>query len=320
MQNRIINEEGSIHSLYINLINKYLYFLFCVFLVFALFIGFFLKDVPISLFLIFISFSFLLIGKVKKSDYSKKLLNTLVSSVIIVLTLHISFFHVYNYGDVGDEYFYFSLLFVIPFFFDYKTQKNIVYVLVLVILLNFIVVESFDLNFIPRNKFLAGNNYKVLKVVNIIFSVTTFFFHISFIADKDYKIKLLVKNVNSKRLQIADLAATNKELSKKIVIIQDLVQNKVKEIIDLAEQKSPLFLEKFQLFFPDFIPALLNINPDLVSSELQMCALIKLEFRTKDIAVCTDSTVKSVESRKYRVKKKLNIPGDVNIDCFLSNL
>jgi hypothetical protein len=121
-------------------------------------------------------------------------------------------------------------------------------------------------------------------------------------------------------LQIVDLTAANKELNKKTVIIQDLVQNKVKEIIDLAEQKSPLFVEKFQLFFPDFIPALLKINPDLVSSELQMCALIKLEFRTKDIAVCTDSTVKSVESRKYRVKKKLNIPGDVNIDCFLSQL
>lgn len=320
MQNRIINEEESIHRLYINLINKYLYFLFCVFLVFSLFIGFFLNDIPISLFLVFISFTFLLIGKIKKSEYSKKVLNTLVGSIIIALTFHISFFHVYNYGDVGDEYFYFSLLFVIPFFFDYKTQKNIVYILVLVILLNFIVVESFDLNFIPRNKFLAGNNYKVLKVVNIIFSVSTFFFHIGFIADKDYKIKLLVKNVNSKRLQIADLTAANKELNKKTVIIQDLVQNKVKEIIDLAEQKSPLFVEKFQLFFPDFIPALLKINPDLVSSELQMCALIKLEFRTKDIAVCTDSTVKSVESRKYRVKKKLNIPSDVNIDCFLSQL
>ena len=114
-------------------------------------------------------------------------------------------------------------------------------------------VESFDLNFIPRNKFLVGNNYKVLKVVNIIFSVF-FFFHISFIADKDYKIKASGKKCKLKRLQIADLAATNKELSKKIVIIQDLVQNKVKEIIDLAEQKSPLFSGKISAVFPDFIP------------------------------------------------------------------
>lgn len=320
MQNRIINEEESIHRLYINLINKYLYFLFCVFLVFSLFIGFFLNDIPISLFLVFISFIFLLIGKIKKSVYSKKVLNTLVGSIIIALTFHISFFHVYNYRNVGDEYFYFSLLFVIPFFFDYKTQKNIVYVLVLVILLNFIVVESFDLDFIPRNRFLNDTDYKVLRLVNVMMSVTTFFFHIGFIADKDHKIKLLLKKINSKKICIADLTAANKELSKKTVIIQDLVQNKVREIIDLAEQKSPLFLEKFQLFFPDFIPALLRINPDLVPSELQMCALIKLEFRTKDIAVCTDSTVKSVESRKYRVKKKLNISSDVNIDCFLSQL
>ncbi|OPB88028.1 Two component regulator three Y domain-containing protein [Elizabethkingia miricola] len=320
MQNRIINEEESIHSLYINLINRYLHFLFCLFLVFSLFIGVFFNDIQISLFLIFISFSFLLIGKIKKSDYSKKKLNILVGSIIVVLTFHISFFHVYNYRNVGDEYFYFSLLFVIPFFFDYKTQKNIVYVLILIILLNFVVVESFDLSFIPRNRFLADSDYKFLKLVNIMMSVVSFFFHIGSITDKDHKIKLLIKNINTKKLRIADLTTANKELSKKAVIIQDLVQNKVKEIIDLAEQKSPLFLEKFQLFFPDFIPELLKINPDLVSSELHMCALIKLEFRTKDIAVCTDSTVKSVESRKYRVKKKLNIPSDVNIDCFLSQL
>ncbi|CAM3666677.1 Two component regulator three Y domain-containing protein [Elizabethkingia occulta] len=320
MQNRIINEEESIHNLYISLINKYLYFLFCIFLTFSLFTGLFLNDIPVSLFLIFISFSFLLIRKIKKSDCSKKVLNILVGTIIIALAFHISFFHVYNSKEVGDEYFYFSLLFAIPFFFDYKTQRNIVYALLLVVLLNFVVVESFDLNFIPRNSFVTNSEYRVLKLVNILMSVTILLFHIGFIADKDHKIKFLIKNINSKKLRIADLTAANKELSKKIVIIQDLVQNKVKEIIDLAEQKSPLFLEKFQLFFPDFIPALLKINPNLVSSELQMCALIKLEFRTKDIAVCTDSSVKSVESRKYRVKKKLNIPGDVNIDCFLSQL
>ncbi|WP_260264034.1 helix-turn-helix transcriptional regulator [Elizabethkingia ursingii] len=243
-----------------------------------------------------------------------------MSIIIVALTFHISFFHVYNYKEIGVEYFYFSLLFVVPFFFDYKTQKNIVYVLLLVILLNFVVVESFDLNFIPRNKVLTDNDYKVLRIVNIIFSVTIFFFHIGFIAEKDRKIRLLIRSINSKNLRITDLNAANKELSKKVVLIDDLVQNKVREIINLAEQRSPLFLEKFQLFFPDFIPALLRINPDLVSSELQMCALIKLEFRTKDIAVCTDSTVKSVESRKYRVKKKLNIPSNVNIDCFLNQL
>ncbi len=178
MQNRIINEEGSIHSLYINLINKYLYFLFCVFLIFSLFIGLFLKDIPISLFFIFYFIQFFfLIGKIKKSDCSKKVLNTLVSSIIIALTFHISFFHVYNYKDVGDEYFYFFLTFLpFLFFFDYKTQRNIVYVLVLFILLNFVVVESFDLNFIPRNRFLKDTDYKVLKLVNVMMSVTTFFF------------------------------------------------------------------------------------------------------------------------------------------------
>ena len=83
------------------------------------------------------------------------------------------------------------------FFFDYKTQRNIVYVLVLFILLNFVVVESFDLNFIPRNRFLKDTDYKVLRLVNVMMSVTTFF-HIGFIVDKDHKIELLINDINSK--------------------------------------------------------------------------------------------------------------------------
>ena len=104
------------------------------------------------------------------------------------------------------------------------------------------------------------------------------------------------------KIRIEDLVAANKELNKRLRLFRILYKIRLKKLVNWLN-KITSFLEKFQLFFPDFIPALLKINPDLVPSELQMCALIKLEFRTKDIAICTDSTVKSVESRKYRVKK-----------------
>ncbi|WP_260258298.1 MULTISPECIES: hypothetical protein [Elizabethkingia] len=179
-------------------------------------------------------------------------------------------------------------------------------------------MEYFDLDFIPRRKLLTHEDLKVLKLANIILSIVVFFINISFIAKKSRLIGILVRNVNSKNAYIGDLEKSNNELSRQVTLIQDLAQNRVEEIIELAEKKSPLFLEKFQLFFPDFIPALLSINPDLISSELYMCVLIKLEFSTKKIAICTDSTVKSVESKKYRIKKKLNISGSINY--FLSKV
>ncbi|WP_407481942.1 Two component regulator three Y domain-containing protein [Elizabethkingia meningoseptica] len=271
-----------------------------------------------ALFLVSVSLVFLLIRGIKKTKYSRKFLTVIVFFIIIQLAFYVSFFHVYNYKNAGDEYFYFTLLLSIPFFFDYKTQIKTVYFLASIIALNFVTVEYFDLDFIPRRKLLTHEDLKVLKLANIILSIVVFFINISFIAKKSRLIGILVRNVNSKNTYIGDLEKSNNELSRQVTLIQDLAQNRVEEIIELAEKKSPLFLEKFQLFFPDFIPALLSINPDLISSELYMCVLIKLEFSTKKIAICTDSTVKSVESKKYRIKKKLNISGSINY--FLSKV
>jgi len=318
MLNRIINEEEGDNSAYINLLNRYLFFLFCIFIFFSLFTKAFLKDTLMSLFLVSVSLVFLLIRGIKKTKYSRKFLTVIVFFIIIMLTFYVSFFHVYNYKNAGDEYFYFTLLLSIPFFFDYKTQIKTVYFLAFIIALNFVTVEYFDLDFIPRRKLLTHEDLKVLKLANIILSIVVFFINISFIAKKSRLIGILVRNVNSKNAYIGDLEKSNNKLSRQVTLIQDLAQNKVEEIIELAEKKSPLFLEKFQLFFPDFIPALLSINPDLISSELYMCVLIKLEFSTKKIAICTDSTVKSVESKKYRIKKKLNISGSINY--FLSKV
>ncbi len=318
MLNRIINEEEGDNSAYINLLNRYLFFLFCIFIFFSLFTKAFLKDTLMSLFLVSVSLVFLLIRGIKKTKYSRKFLTVIVFFIIIQLTFYVSFFHVYNYKNAGDEYFYFTLLLSIPFFFDYKTQIKTVYFLAFIIALNFVTVEYFDLDFIPRRKLLTHEDLKVLKLANIILSIVVFFINISFIAKKSRLIGILVRNVNSKNVYIGDLEKSNNELSRQVTLIQDLAQNRVEEIIELAEKKSPLFLEKFQLFFPDFIPALLSINPDLISSELYMCVLIKLEFSTKKIAICTDSTVKSVESKKYRIKKKLNISGSINY--FLSKV
>ncbi|MDE5481876.1 Two component regulator three Y domain-containing protein [Elizabethkingia meningoseptica] len=318
MLNRIINEEEGDNSAYINLLNRYLFFLFCIFIFFSLFTKAFLKDTLMSLFLVSVSLVFLLIRGIKKTKYSRKFLTVIVFFIIIQLTFYVSFFHVYNYKNAGDEYFYFTLLLSIPFFFDYKTQIKTVYFLAFIIALNFVTVEYFDLDFIPRRKLLTHEDLKVLKLANIILSIVVFFINISFIAKKSRLIGILVRNVNSKNAYIGDLEKSNNELSRQVTLIQDLAQNRVEEIIELAEKKSPLFLEKFQLFFPDFIPALLSIDPDLISSELYMCVLIKLEFSTKKIAICTDSTVKSVESKKYRIKKKLNISGSINY--FLSKV
>lgn len=94
----------------------------------------------------------------------------------------------------------------------------------------------------------------------------------------------------------------------------------IKEIINLAIENSPSFYIKFQEIFPDFNEKLLELNPTLVTSELKFAAYIKLDFSTKEIARYTNSSIRGVEAKKYRLRKKLNIPSEDDTNIWMSKI
>ena len=58
----------------------------------------------------------------------------------------------------------------------------------------------------------------------------------------------------------------------------------------------------------------------LTETEFRICVLIYLNFRTKEIADIQNLSPRSVESHKYRIKKKLKLNKKQNILDFLNNL
>lgn len=103
--------------------------------------------------------------------------------------------------------------------------------------------------------------------------------------------------------------------------LKNHVQTKQRqEVIELAKRNDSSFLLKFKEFYPEFIKSLLEINPDLENSELAFCAMLKLRFSSKEIADYTFVQHKSVQQKKYRIRKRLNIPGETDIYDFFENL
>ncbi|WP_414844158.1 helix-turn-helix transcriptional regulator [Chryseobacterium sp. IT-36CA2] len=72
--------------------------------------------------------------------------------------------------------------------------------------------------------------------------------------------------------------------------------------------------------YPNVCAAILKINPRLISSELKFCALLFLNFSTKDIAEYTFTSPKTVQNRKNGIRKKLNIPSDTDLYLWFKNL
>ena len=91
----------------------------------------------------------------------------------------------------------------------------------------------------------------------------------------------------------------------------------MKQIITLAMNNDPAFLVKFQETHQVFIQKLMERAPNLVTTDLAMCAHLRLGFYTKEIARYTKLSVRAVEGKKYRIRKKLDIPATEDLNVWM---
>lgn len=83
--------------------------------------------------------------------------------------------------------------------------------------------------------------------------------------------------------------------------------------IHLLKEDNDSFYLQFLENHPYFREKLLKINPTLKSSDIEFCAYIKLNLETKQIAQLKKISVRAVEGKKYRIRKKLNISAEENM-------
>lgn len=87
---------------------------------------------------------------------------------------------------------------------------------------------------------------------------------------------------------------------------------------ELAGKDEQAFIIAFHAQFPHFYEKLLAINPKLVESEIKFCAFLKLKLSTKEIAQIQNIEPATVKNKKNRIRKRLNIPADVELYYFFN--
>ncbi|WP_343659115.1 LuxR C-terminal-related transcriptional regulator [Chryseobacterium sp.] len=89
-------------------------------------------------------------------------------------------------------------------------------------------------------------------------------------------------------------------------------------LIDLLEKKDPAFMFAFEKVYPKFRENLLAKNADLQQSEIEFCALLKIQLTTKEIAKYTFIETRTVQNKKYRLRKKFEIPSNLDIYIWIN--
>ncbi|MDQ8005141.1 MAG: LuxR C-terminal-related transcriptional regulator [Pedobacter sp.] len=111
-------------------------------------------------------------------------------------------------------------------------------------------------------------------------------------------------------------------LEEKEEVVQELTQKvneSFDEVVKLAKENSPKFWPRFQEVYPSFLGKMLILSAKLTTAELTIAAHIYLGFTTKEISTYTFRSPKTVETIRYNLRKKMELPSDDNLTVWLRN-
>lgn len=80
------------------------------------------------------------------------------------------------------------------------------------------------------------------------------------------------------------------------------------------------FRAYFEQVHRNFFSDLIKICPELSSNDLKLCALIKLNLDTKEVATVMNISPTSAKVARHRLRKKLSLPPEQNLSAFLAHL
>ena len=83
---------------------------------------------------------------------------------------------------------------------------------------------------------------------------------------------------------------------------------------DISEEDNwKFFKEAFNNADKDFFKKIKSGHPNLTANDLKLCAYLRLNLTSKEIAPLLNISVKSVEIKRYRLRKKMELDHDVNL-------
>lgn len=137
--------------------------------------------------------------------------------------------------------------------------------------------------------------------------------------------ELLAESMNNMNIQHTkdDIVAELEQL------IPELPDKQTRErmhayLAKLTSSRNANFFDEFETRFKGvheaFFNKILTYAPDLTATELRICAFIRLNITTKDIAKLTGKSAGTIENTRINIRKKLQLEPSANLQLFLMNL
>lgn len=103
-------------------------------------------------------------------------------------------------------------------------------------------------------------------------------------------------------------------------ISESNINEALKEIEELGKKNSPTFYLRFTEVYTNFDQLLSTKYPQLSIFEKSFLAMISLNFSNKEISDIESVSLKTIEIRKYRIRKKCSLESGKDLKKWLEEL
>ncbi len=141
------------------------------------------------------------------------------------------------------------------------------------------------------------------------------------------KLELKNKELITNALHLASLTEFSNQFSDKVQEVinkqKDVdTKNSLSEILNEVNNVVPKgawkdFETRFEQVHEGFNKKLFSDYPDLSSAELKICNFLRLNLTTKDIAILTHRSQRTIENQRNSIRKKMNLMTDSNLESHL---
>ena len=204
------------------------------------------------------------------------------------------------------------------------------------------ILLSKNQNELTQNKIRYNTYLFVLIISSIVlfFILITMRINYNFQKEKNNRLtieqEIISKDLENKNLQL--ISSTNfisqrneylKSLRNKIKALEknndpkessEFISNNIKRNIDnIINSKKTFesFEKQFTKVYPDFFKKLIEKHGKLTSTDLRLCAYLRMNQNSSEIAQITGASIRTIESQRYRLRKKLNLKPENDILNYL---
>lgn len=110
-------------------------------------------------------------------------------------------------------------------------------------------------------------------------------------------------------------SASPKDRNAMIEALDQDITNKISFDVNTQE-----FFERLDKLSNRFYSKLSNRYPNLSKNEIRICSLIRLKINSQSIATLQNITMASLNTSRYRLRKKLDLPENIDLDFFIQDL